>query len=246
MNVGANDKKKVIFLAILGVPALYLVYTNLLSNPAPPPTVSRNVEVASPALDSQPASPSAAVTAPNIKRASGQIPGTGARKAGEEWHPVYLAKRVEDRPDPSTVDPVLRLDLLAKVQKESSAGTARDLFRYSQAPPPPVTEAKNAGPQVAIFRPIGPRQPPPPAQQVAKVEPPPPPFPGKYYGFSTQRNTGRKTAFFLNGEDIIPALEGDTVMKHYRVVTIGVSSVLLEDTDSKRQERVPLTQENQA
>jgi endonuclease YncB( thermonuclease family) len=73
--------------------------------------------------------------------------------------------------------------------------------------------------------------------------PPPPPIALKYYGFSTARNNGRKVAFFLDGDEISVAGEGETVKKRYRVVRIGVNSVLMEDTESKRQQSLPLTEE---
>jgi hypothetical protein len=54
---------------------------------------------------------------------------------------------------------------------------------------------------------------------------------------------GKKTAFFLDGDEISVAAEGDTVKKRYRVVRIGVNSVLMEDTESKRQQSLPLTED---
>ena len=50
-------------------------------------------------------------------------------------------------------------------------------------------------------------------------------------------------AFFLDGDEISVAAEGDTVKKRYRVVRIGVNSVLMEDMESKRQQSLPLTEE---
>ena len=43
--------------------------------------------------------------------------------------------------------------------------------------------------------------------------------------------------------EISVAAEGDTVKKRYRVVRIGVNSVLMEDTESKRQQSLPLTED---
>jgi len=75
------------------------------------------------------------------------------------------------------------------------------------------------------------------------VAPPPPPINLKYYGFSTARSNGKKMAFFLDGDVISLAAEGETVMKRYRVVRIGVNSVLMEDLESKRQQSLPLTED---
>ena len=65
----------------------------------------------------------------------------------------------------------------------------------------------------------------------------------KYYGYSTARANGKKQAFFLDGDDILVAGEGDTVKRRYRVVRIGVNSVVMEDVDSKRQQPVALAEE---
>jgi hypothetical protein len=121
------------------------------------------------------------------------------------------------------------------------AGGSRNLFQFS-TPPPKVEALKGPEPKVV----------PQPAAAVVRAgdDPakpagpaPPPSINLKYYGFSTARNTGRKTAFFLDGDDISVAAEGDTVKKRYRVVRIGVNSVVMEDTESKRQQSLPLTEE---
>jgi hypothetical protein len=65
----------------------------------------------------------------------------------------------------------------------------------------------------------------------------------KYYGYTSPRVGGGKTAFFLDGEEILVAKEGDTLNRRYRLVRIGVSSVVMEDTESKRQQTIPLAEE---
>jgi hypothetical protein len=77
--------------------------------------------------------------------------------------------------------------------------------------------------------------------------PPPPPINVKYYGLvSPVREAGRRTAFFLDGDDILIKAEGDTVKGHYKVVRIGATSVVVEDTQSKRQQTIPLAEEAQS
>ncbi len=151
------------------------------------------------------------------------------------------SKRPEDRIDPMTIDPILRLDLLAKVQGVELAGGSRNLFQFST---PPVKVEALKGPEPKVFpKPGSPgvRAGDDPAKPAGP--PPPPPINLKYYGFSTARNNGRKKAFFLDGDEISVAAEGDTVNKRYRVVRIGVNSVLMEDMESKRQQSLPLTEE---
>ena len=58
------------------------------------------------------------------------------------------------------------------------------------------------------------------------------------------RGTGKK-AFFLDGEDILVATEGELVKQRYRVVRIGLSSVDLQDTQfpQSRAQQIPLMEE---
>jgi hypothetical protein len=141
-----------------------------------------------------------------------------------------------------TVDPTLRLDLLAKVQAVSLEGGARNVFQFSTPPPPPAPK----GPEPKIV----PKTPAQIAQEaLAKppagppVKPPPPPINLKYYGYSTVKTDGHKTAFFLDGEDILVGAEGETLKRRYKVVRIGVNSVVMEDTESKSQQTLPLAEE---
>ena len=147
------------------------------------------------------------------------------------------SKRPEDRIDPMTIDPILRLDLLAKVQAVVLAGGSRNLFQYG---PLPVKDALKGPEPKVVPQPVAPVL---KADDQPKPIPPPPPINLKYYGFSTGRVNGKKTAFFLDGEEISVAAEGETVKKRYRVVRIGVNSVLMEDTESKRQQSLPLTED---
>jgi len=238
MKLGTENRKKMGFLAVLTLVAGYLVYSNVFSGPAGAPDRGGAPPAQEPARASAPGPEDApgrdAPRAPDSNRGA-------SRGRNEEFHPVLHSKRPEDRIDPMTIDPILRLDLLAKVQGMELAGGSRNLFQYSTAPvkaevlkgPEPKVVPKPALPGVRAAddpaKPAGP--------------PPPPPINLKYYGFSSARNNGKKTAFFLDGDEISVAAEGDTLKKRYRVVRIGVNSVLMEDTESKRQQSLPLTEE---
>ena len=50
----------------------------------------------------------------------------------------------------------------------------------------------------------------------------------------------------LDGDEIIYAAEGDTLKRRYKVLRIGPTSVLMEDTESKRQQTVQLAEEVQS
>ena len=94
---------------------------------------------------------------------------------------------------------------------------------------------------------IGPVRPP---EKVAPSSPPPAPvlpIQLKFYGFSTVRRNGAKTAYFMDTDDtILIAAEGELLKRRYRVIKILATSVLMEDTESKRTENIPITPEAQS
>jgi len=86
-------------------------------------------------------------------------------------------------------------------------------------------------------------QPPPPPPP--PPDPKAPPIPLKFYGFVNPSKADTKRAFFLSGEDIIIAGEGDMVNKRYKIIRIGVNSAVVEDTQfkSNNQQTLPLEAE---
>jgi hypothetical protein len=226
MKLGSNEPKKVAALGVLVLLGGYLFYTNVLSGPSVP--ASRTNAPAQPAADTA-----------SIPGTDAPVPSRAAASRGrsDEFHPVLHSKRPEDRIDPGKIDPTLRLDLLAKLDEVPLPTGGRNPFKMG-APPPPKAELKGPEPIVK----------PKPVQAEAKPAPPPgppppPPITLKYYGFTSPSGAAAKTAFFLDGEDILIAKEGDTLKKRYRVVRIGVNSVVMEDTDSKREQTLPLAEE---
>ena len=230
MNLGAEPKK----IAMLGGLALvggYVFYSNVLSGP----------ETAKPKT----AEPVAQASGPSVMAGRGPAPRRTARIRTETFQPK-LPIRPEDRPNYATVDPTLRLDLLAKVQAVEPEGGARSLFQFSGAPAAEV-KLTDVGPVHPKPRMYGPPPPPPPPGPVVKPpEPPPPPITLKFYGYSTPRADGQKRAFFLDGDDIFVAAEGEMVKKRYRVVQIGVNSVIMEDTQYKNNRQTLILQQEQA
>ncbi|HTX39087.1 MAG TPA: hypothetical protein VME43_28885 [Bryobacteraceae bacterium] len=236
MNAGKNDKKKMMFLGGLGVVLAIVMYVNLFSGPSVPsqePTVAtapRN------AVD-EPVTMVGAVpkTAPRPRLAN--------RTNSGEFHPVYIPKRKEDRPDVTTIDPTLRLDLLAKVQAVDLSGGSRNLFAFGQPPPVKVAELPKGKETIVPLGKGG-------KSEEALTHPAPHgEMPGalnlKYYGIVSLSRGGQKTACFLdNGEEILLATEGDLLKRRYRVLKIGNGSVTMQDTESKREQTIPLTQES--
>jgi hypothetical protein len=228
MKLGA-DRKKIYVLGGLLVVGGYLFYSNVMSGPSSPEPArpTRSAPSASPAVTST-LQPQTAPSRPAPARTS------------EEFRPSMKPKRPEDRVDPMTIDPTLRLDLLAKVQAVNLEGGHRNLFQAG-APPaaplpkePAITVAKSRGPAGPM-----PAPPPPPPP----TAPPPPPINLKYYGYSSAQSDNRKRAFFLDGDDILVAAEGETVKKRYRVVRIGINSVVMEDTQFKHEQTLQLAEE---
>jgi hypothetical protein len=65
----------------------------------------------------------------------------------------------------------------------------------------------------------------------------------KYYGYTNERPDGKRTAYFLDGEEIVEGIEGATVKGHYRIVQIGLERVVVEDTIDKRRQFLNLEPE---
>ena len=238
MKLGANEPKKLAALGALVLVGGYLAYTNVFSGPggsSPAPAQRKS------ALPDAPDAPVAGVAGTPAREPGRQAPPRALAGKGrtDEFHPILHSKRPEERIDTSRIDPILHLDIMAKLQQVAFTSGGRNPFKFG--PPPGQPEKKLVGPEPKIALPpvaegkVAP-PPPPPA-------PPPPPISLKYYGFSSPPGAGTKTAFFLDGEDILVAKEGETVKRRYRVVRIGVTSVVMEDTDSKRQQTLPLAEE---
>jgi hypothetical protein len=235
VKLGANEPKKIVALSALVLVGGYLAYTNLFSGPggsSPAPAQRKT------ALPDAPETPSGGVSGAPSRGPGRSASARAAKGQTSEWHPVLHSKRPEDRLDTSKIDPILQLDRLATLQRVVFSSGGRNPFKFG---PPPGQPEKLKGPELKIeLPPVAEVKPPPPPPPVA---PPPPPITLKYYGFSSPPGAGTKTAFFLDGEDILVAKEGETVKRRYRVVRIGVNSVVMEDTDSKRQQTLPLAEE---
>jgi hypothetical protein len=236
MKLGAEPRKIAILVALTGA-AAYLLYTNLASTPSGSGVSSVEARTTHPT----PGDPvAAAPVAPVTSTASRTSPNR--RTNSHEFRPPWKRKGGVDS---STIDPKLRLDLLAKVQAVELGPAERNLFQFGAAAPVvPVNDPGKIIPKT-------------PAQIQAQIQaeeqarqnagppgpPPPPPITLKYYGYAAQRADGHKRAFFLDGDDIFVASEGDVIKKRYKVVRIGVSSVEVEDTEFNHTQMLPLAAE---
>jgi hypothetical protein len=230
MKMGAEPKKIAVLGGLVAVAAI-VYWMNSSDAPAPSPAPVRT------------AAPVAITSAVAAKvRARRQASGLG------EGLGVFEPD-VPATVDPSKVDPTIRLDLLAKVQSIELEGGNRNIFKVEAPPPEPV----KPDPKMPVVPPIHPNGappgPPPKIESGPTATPQPaavagaPPINLKYYGYSMKRSDGERKAFFLDGEDIIVAAEGDIIKKQYKVVRITNSSVQMEDTASKSTQTLPLTPE---
>jgi hypothetical protein len=234
MNLGAEPKKVGILGALLLV-AVVVFFMN--STPdgeeAPPAARPSAPAVAAPA---RPGPGVAASERPAVNR---------GRQAEREFRPSLRRKRNEPAPDPTSIDPTLRTDLLARLQQVNVEGVRRSIFDFGQAAPSP-SETKPAVAAVKGPKAPDPLTPRPEPQPVASNTPPPPPqappVPMKFFGYVSPTKQPTKRAFFVEGEDIHIVKEGDVVKNRYKIVRIGVNSVVVEDLQFKSQQTVPLEQ----
>ncbi len=244
MKIGTEDKKKVWALATLGVVAAYFVYSNLISDSststaAPKSGAVTERERAAAEAVSVPSAPVPSPLSTSQSTAPRQL-GGGSRPRGDEFHPSLRSKRKEEQIDPLSVDPTLHLELLAKVQNVKLDGGQRNLFQFGKSAALDGPETKVVPKREAMGPPVAPPPPPPPGPPPVV---PPPPITMKYYGIATKRIDGKKTAFFLDGEDIILATEGMTVKKRYKLVRINAESVVLLDTEFKKEQTVKISED---
>lgn len=128
--------------------------------------------------------------------------------------------------DPA-VPPALGLE---RMQAERIAPTnRRDLFRFGSAAPEPGADPgdRPRGGEGSGARRGAPA--PDPIEQPA-VPPPPPPIPLRFVGLLEDRG-GRKIAALSDGRYVYNAREGDVIEGRWRVVKIGVESLVIERID---------------
>ncbi|HJY85619.1 MAG TPA: hypothetical protein VKE24_02175, partial [Candidatus Acidoferrales bacterium] len=90
--------------------------------------------------------------------------------------------------------------------------------------------------------------PPPPAPKVdtSKLPPPPPPpleVPVRFFGYSADPRTGRRQAFFTNGEDVFIVTEGEVLLNRFRLLRIGNTTAEIEETASGRRATLALEEQ---
>ena len=128
----------------------------------------------------------------------------------------------------STLDPRLRLDILAASQNKKYEVGGRNIFKM---------EEQVAKTDVGV-RPKEPQGPPAPATPTPT--PVPPPIPLKFYGFASKANEPKR--IFLDDEgEVFVARQGDIVERKYKVIQINNTSVIMEDVLNNNRQTIQLT-----
>jgi hypothetical protein len=227
MKLGGENKRAVIWLSVLGVVLAGVIYYNFFYD-------SYSSSTSTPARKATPARP-------DLASSDEESAPRSSRGRVEEFLPA-LRKKHGDKAEPPPTDPTLRLDLLAKLNEVPPAGSGRDLFNFGKADPVKLAGAEPVV-KVQAWTPIGPRYTPPQPPPAAALPPPPPPISLKYYGICTTRADGQKTAFFMDGDDILIEAEGATFKGRYRLVRIGVNSAVVLDLQYKHEQTLPLAED---
>ncbi len=228
MKFGA-ERKKVALLVVLLSAAAVIFYVQVWSGPSTP-SAAPPTRAPAPIRQSR----SAVDEILGEGRPATKLSRTASRN--NEFRPSLKQKKKGEGPTLEQTDPTLRTDLLAKVQSVEYQGAERNLFLFGKPrPTPQQVEAAKKEAEVAQKKIADQQKPPEPPP---KREPPPVTF--KYYGYASQPGDSRKRAFLLDGEDILVATEGEVIKKRYKVVRIGVNSLVVEDLEFHAQQTVPL------
>jgi hypothetical protein len=201
VKLGFENKKQTTWAIVLGVIALLVGAYELIPMFSGPPSLDSSAQAAAPVV------PRPTVTKPG---------GKGSAKA----------KKFQ----PESLDPTLRLDLLASSEKTQYEGAGRNIF---------VSQRE----EVVIQQPVAPAvvdNPKP--DYVAPTAAPPPPIPLKFYGFASAPGEPKKI-FLKNGDDVFVAGEGEIVDRRYKVIRISTTSVEIQDmVYSGQPQTIALTQ----
>ena len=227
MKLGA-ERNKIIVLAVASTVAAGTVYLQFFAGEEATPTRRRPAAVTR---------SSAPERAPRQRRAS--APPRQVR--GQSFRPTFHRADSDEALDPMTVDPTLQTDLLAKVRSVEFEGIERNLFRFGErkklVASPSAEEIKESQERLKALQAQSSK---PVKKKPVARKPTAPPIDWKYYGFANSRRDTRKRAFLLDGEEIFIATEGDVFEKRYRIVRIGINSIVIEDMQFKEEQKLPL------
>jgi hypothetical protein len=187
-----------------------------------------------PVVSAKTVSPSP-VAAPTFSQAVARREAANRAKQG-----VLRFKPVD--PTNGDVDPTLKLWLLDKVRAVKPLEGGRNLFEtgpeIAQGNLPPIPATKTMMPKSP--QPIGPM----PPVAAGPVAPPPLNIPLRYYGFvKPGLRTDGNRGYFMDGENILMATEGDVLESRFLVVTLSPNTARVEDIQLKQGQDLQLIPE---
>jgi hypothetical protein len=127
----------------------------------------------------------------------------------------------------NTLDPRLRLDILAASQSKKYESGGRNIFKMEEKPIENVVA--NVRPPIDV-----------PMPPTPTPTPTPPPIPLKFYGFASKPNEQKKIFLDHDGE-VYVVRQGEIVERKYKVVQINNTNVIIEDVLNNNKETIQLT-----
>ena len=183
---------------------------------------------------------------PSIARQGPVVPDNSGPKlmqrSGRRADDFRPSLKLPEGIDVTKIDPTLKIDLLAKLQKVPLEGGSRSVFDWGQAPVPPPPHVDPIKPEVIAAQKKKAEE----AIAYAKehpVKPPAPPIPLKFYGYANRMSGPARQAFFLDGDDIQIKGENDVIRSRYKIIRIGINSATVEDLQNHDQQTLPLVAE---
>jgi hypothetical protein len=151
------------------------------------------------------------------------VPGVGVLASDVKFVPLNVD------------EPQLRLDLLAELKELTYKGAHRDIFNPNSVPI--VADGSPTKPGKPPFVPHT-VQPPPPI--------PPPQVPGTLYGYATLQTSGKRVAFFQEGDDVLVVEEGAEFLHGYRLIHVNDTTADVVELSTGRHATVQMTQPDRA
>lgn len=208
MQLGLENKKKATWAAVLGVIAVLAFAYEFIPLLTTSSTPDSSAQAAAPTIPP--------VTAPRA-----------ATRVAAPKGSTKKAAKVE------SLDPTLKLALLAASEKTEYQGNGRNIF---------VSQAEDVQIPKPIARGVTDQQPGDQAQWRPPAQPAPQPIPLRFYGFASSPGEPKKI-FLKNGDDVFVAGEGEIVDRRYKVIRITNTSVEIQDVvGSGPPQMIPLTQ----
>jgi hypothetical protein len=136
------------------------------------------------------------------------------------------------------IDPTLRLELLDKVRAVPATTGSRNLFEGEAAAAQNLPPLPRMAPMMPKTMAPGPSAMTPTNLNLAVH------IPFKYYGFAKPASQGdANRGFFLEGDNILVAAEGDVLERRYLIVALTPNTAKVEDMQLKQGQDLPVTPE---